>query len=205
MTAGADKAPTAAAFPGAPNLWLPGTATPPAIAPRLPATPATGAAAVGVGVGTRSTIPRAAFASIAGGFTATPFETIASGARARKAAGAVAAGAVAAVADVLDTAVSTDGADVPSSAPRVRATTNVPAATTSSVAAIFQANGSNRLLGADAGITPRGALSRDVRILDEAAMNPRASATAAAHSRHSAACASTRAASSGVSAPSSHE
>src|SRR3954463_6410207 len=198
MTAGADKAPTAAAFPGASNLWLPGTATPPAIAPRLPATPATGAAAVGVGVGvgTRSTIPRAASACIAGGFTATPFETIASGARARKAAGAVAAGAAAAVADVLDPAVSTDGADVPSSAPRVRATTNVPAATTSSVAAIFQANGSNRLLGADAGITPRGALSRAVRILDEAAMNPRASATAAAHSGHSAACASTRAASS---------
>ena len=36
-----------------------------------------------------------------------------------------------------------------------------------------------RLFGAAAGMTPRGALSSAVRIRDDAAMKPRASATAA--------------------------
>jgi hypothetical protein len=47
------------------------------------------------------------------------------------------------------------------------------------VAATRHTHGCTRLLGAAAGITPRGALSNAVKILDEAAMNPRASATAA--------------------------
>jgi hypothetical protein len=64
-------------------------------------------------------------------------------------------------------------------------TTNVPPATTSSVAATRHTIGSTRFFGAAAGITPRGALSSAVRIRDDAAMNPRASATAAAHSGQS--------------------
>jgi hypothetical protein len=65
--------------------------------------------------------------------------------------------------------------------------------------------GSMRFLGAATGITPRGALSSAVKIRDDAAINPRASATAAAHSGQSLTCASTRAASSALNAPSSHE
>jgi hypothetical protein len=84
-------------------------------------------------------------------------------------------------------------------------TARVPAATTSTVAAIRHTIGSTRFAGAATGITPRGALSSAVRIRDDAAMNPRASATAAAHCGHSFTCASTRAASSALSAPSSHE
>jgi hypothetical protein len=63
--------------------------------------------------------------------------------------------------------------------PVLRTTTSVPAATTSTVAAMRHTIGSIRFRGLAAGITPRGALSRAVRIRDEAAMNPRASATAA--------------------------
>jgi hypothetical protein len=91
------------------------------------------------------------------------------------------------------------------SRPPLLSTANVPPATTSNVAATRHTIGSTRFLGAVAGITPRGALSSAVRIRDDAAMNPRASATAAAHSGQSLTCASTRAASSALSAPSSHE
>ena len=91
------------------------------------------------------------------------------------------------------------------SLPPFLSTTRVPAATTSTVAAARKTHGSMRFFGAAAGITPRGALSSAVRIRDAPAINPRASATAAAHSGHSFTCASTRAASSALSAPSSHE
>ena len=58
-------------------------------------------------------------------------------------------------------------------------TASVPTATTSTVAAARQTIGSIRFRGAAAGITPRGALSSAVRIREDAAMKPRASATAA--------------------------
>jgi hypothetical protein len=91
------------------------------------------------------------------------------------------------------------------SRPPFLSTTNVPPATTRSVAATRHTIGSTRFFGAATGITPRGALSSAVRIRDDAAMNPRASATAAAHSGQSFTCDSTSAASSALNAPSSHE
>ena len=64
------------------------------------------------------------------------------------------------------------------SPPRSFTSSTVPVATTSTVAAILHTQGCTRCFGA-IGITPRGASSSAVKILDEAAMNPRASATAA--------------------------
>src|ERR1700682_5195853 len=89
--------------------------------------------------------------------------------------------------------------------PVVLNTTRVPAATTSTVAATRHTSGSTRLRGAATGTTPLGALSSAVRIRDDAAINPRASASADEHCGPSLACAATRAASSALSAPSSHE
>ena len=57
---------------------------------------------------------------------------------------------------------------------------------------------------AAAGMTSPRTMSSDDTIRDEPAMKPRASATIAEHSAQSRACASTRAASSGGSSPSSH-
>jgi len=80
----------------------------------------------------------------------------------------------------------------------------VPAATTSTVAAIRHIIGSTRLFGFATGTTPLGTLSSAVNIRDDAEMNPRASATAAWHCAHPLTCASTVAASSALNAPSSH-
>jgi esterase/lipase superfamily enzyme len=84
-------------------------------------------------------------------------------------------------------------------------TTRLPVATTRTAAAARQIAAFQGLAEVDIGTTARGTLSSAVKMRDDAAINPRASATALAHCGHSATWASTRAASSALNAPSSHE